>query len=841
MGDWKLVVPLGTTNMVLNPSAETTGNFGNNGVAGVAVTRSTAYSFRGLYSYKVVNGANAGCAMSVTLKALTNAIHYLTFWAYGTSGDTMSATFYTAAPALLGQVTPALLYTEGDWRQYGVQVPAATAYTGTGAVTVYIYNTTPSDTYYVDCVQVEALSGWTTYCDGDQPGCKWNGTRHGSTSYRWDSREGGAVRDLITYYGLSSVQATMGYSSPTKETMLEPLAFVDGSVYQGTRASGRILQLECKLKGTDLANYYSKRKALLLACNRHHSPQEPCLWYYTGAGKTVALRAFVESGDEGGLIEANFEKFTLNLMAVEDPYWEELREETAIVRASASLSSFGAASLQTKVETDDQWDATTGAWSALGITALGGNHTIYAMARDNSGNLYVGGDFLNLNGIDEADYIAKRDVNGTWTALASGTGGIVRALACDVAGNVYVGGDFTNLKDANGDFISMWNGSAFASVGGGAEDLVRAIVVGRDGSVYVGGDFAHVHTAVPADVANTTGIAKWSGAAWSALGTGVTLGATDIGVTGLDMDQADNLYAAGWFTEAGGVAAADSVAKWNGTAWSSMGVFTAEAMGVAVGKDQTIYAIGHFSTINGASILKIGQYKGSGWYPLGSGITQLAVASVRECLAVTDDGTVYAAGSFVDAGGVTVPGLASWNGTSWIVPSIVLPTGAKVYALYADGDTLYIGHDKEATGDGVSTVAGTASLSVGADVTSTGWVTNSGTAISYPVIAITTDAAATVKRIENLTTKQVLQFNDEPLPANGWITIDCRKGKEAVYAGYTGGPSRIIALKQPSDLGSFCLLPGGNKLSVLCYGDGATVTCSLRWRIKHEGMDGGAT
>jgi hypothetical protein len=27
---------------------------------------------------------------------------------------------------------------------------------------------------------------------------------------------------------------------------------------------------------------------------------------------------------------------------------------------------------------------------------------------------------------------------------------------------------------------------------------------------------------------------------------------------------------------------------------------------------------------------------------------------------------------------------------------------------------------------------------------------------------------------------------------------------------------------------------------VLATGAGATVTCSLRWRVRHEGMDGGA-
>jgi len=838
MGLWKLVSPLDTTNMVLNPSAETTLNWGSNGGTGVTVTRSTTYSFRGLYSYKIVQvGANANTGMYVTVSTLTNADHYLTFRVRGTFG-TLAALFYSAAPANLGSVTPALLYTDGDWKQYGVAVPAGTANT---AVRVYIIQTTEAAAeFYVDCIQVEKLGGWTTYCDGDQPGCKWTGTRHGSTSTRdQDSREGGVVRDLLSYYGLTSVQAMQGYQSPMTESMLEPLAFVDGAVYQGTRASGRELQLECTINGTSLANYHSVRKAFMRDLHRDKVwPQQPCLWWYTGAGKTVQLHAFVSGGSEGVPMKGWFERFTLRLTAVEDPYWEELAEETAIVRASAELPSFGAASLNTQVQSDDEWDATTGAWGTLGITELGGNNTIYAITKDNAGNLYVGGDFLNLNGIAEADYIAKRDVDGTWSALGSGTGGVVRALACDAAGNVYVGGDFENLTDGNGDYISMWNGAAFVSLGTGGGTSVTApatgvfaIICAADGSVYIGSNTENIGGVAEADY-----IAKWSGGAWSALHATPPNFVVRALVEGPD----GSIYAGGIFTSLGGISVG-YVAKYTPTtaAWSALGSGCNNAVeGLDFASDGTLYAAGQFTTADGLSALRVARWNGAAWLSLGGGLNGNAYE-----IAVTDDGTVYVAGVFTSAGGVTVTGFASWNGTSWSAPSIVLPTGAIVFALYADGDTLYLGHDKEATGDGVSTVAGVASLSVGTDVTTTGRITNSGTAVTYPVISLTcTGATATIKSILNDTTGQVLQFNDnEYLPVGGWITIDCRKGKEAVYAGYTGGPSRIIALKQPSDLGSFCLLPGGNKLSVLCYGDGATVTCSLRWRIKHEGMDGGAT
>jgi len=62
-------------------------------------------------------------------------------------------------------------------------------------------------------------------------------------------------------------------------------------------------------------------------------------------------------------------------------------------------------------------------------------------------------------------------------------------------------------------------------------------------------------------------------AEWSALGTGVIGGggiSTNPAVSPLAVDNAGNLYASGKFTSAGGVMV-NSIAKWNGTAWSALG------------------------------------------------------------------------------------------------------------------------------------------------------------------------------------------------------------------------------------------------------------------------------
>lgn len=109
------------------------------------------------------------------------------------------------------------------------------------------------------------------------------------------------------------------------------------------------------------------------------------------------------------------------------------------------------------------------------------------------------------------------------------------------------------------------------------------------------------------------------------------------------------LYMGGDFTNAGGIAAADRIAKWNGTSWSALGTT-----------------------------------------PLGNG----AVYAIA-----THDGKVYAGGNFVNAGGSAVADyLAEFDGTSWkpfCNASSTVPafngTSFQVFALQVIGSILWVG------------------------------------------------------------------------------------------------------------------------------------------------------
>jgi uncharacterized delta-60 repeat protein len=131
----------------------------------------------------------------------------------------------------------------------------------------------------------------------------------------------------------------------------------------------------------------------------------------------------------------------------------------------------------------------------------GASSSIYALAQDSVGNVYVGGAFLSINGTPR-QYMAKLTSTGALdsTFLQSGGGfnGIVYAIAPpDGAGGIVVGGSFFRYDGANARFIARLNTTSGALDFGfnppgitGFNSSVRALLLAPGGKYYVGGAFS---------------------------------------------------------------------------------------------------------------------------------------------------------------------------------------------------------------------------------------------------------------------------------------------------------------------------------------------------------------
>jgi hypothetical protein len=214
-----------------------------------------------------------------------------------------------------------------------------------------------------------------------------------------------------------------------------------------------------------------------------------------------------------------------------------------------------------------RWDGST--WAPLGS---GMNGEVSALAIDNNGALFAGGTFTTA-GEASANSIARWDGN-SWTPLGSGmTGNFgslanVSALAVDNSGVLYAGGDFTSAGGVDANYIARWDGSTWAPLGNGVSNTngwgVDALAMDGSGALYAGGMF----TSAGGESANS--IARWDGSTWEPLGSGMS-GSMTMNhsiVRALKVDGGA-LYAGGDFTSAGG-ASAYNLARWDGSRWQSL-------------------------------------------------------------------------------------------------------------------------------------------------------------------------------------------------------------------------------------------------------------------------------
>ncbi len=352
----------------------------------------------------------------------------------------------------------------------------------------------------------------------------------------------------------------------------------------------------------------------------------------------------------------------------------------------------------------------------VGWTPLGNGLTSQVNAAAIQGtNVIVGGEFVQVcgNSVCNSGNLTVNNIakwNGSaWSGLGNGFNLAVHALV--VSGtDVYAGGDLTlacgNAQCDSGNVrvngIARWNGAAWSGVGNGFNSTVNALAVSGS-NVFAGGGFSQVCGNSLCNSGNVTmnHIARWSGAGWFALDSGLNGAVLDIALDGSD------LYAGGGFLQACGNGTCSSgnmtvnrIAKWNGASWAAVGHgFNSLVQAIDVGVDGAVFAGGSFVEVCGNSacnsgnvtVNRIAKWTGSAWKPLGNGfsgsVIDLAVKGIN----------VYASGAFVNicgnsacsSGNTTANRIAHWNGAAWA--PIVNGFNGDVYAVVRTGRDLYTG------------------------------------------------------------------------------------------------------------------------------------------------------
>lgn len=332
-------------------------------------------------------------------------------------------------------------------------------------------------------------------------------------------------------------------------------------------------------------------------------------------------------------------------------------------------------------------------WSALGNGVNGPDAQIHALGVTGT-DLYVGGRFNSASGVS-VHGIARWN-GSNWSDVGGGvTGGVlgeVRALA--VSGtSIYAGGDFQNAGVTIVNHIAKWDGSSWSALNGGVSNVsitrVDAVAIGG-GNVFAGGSF------VNADGLVANSIASWDGTEWSVLGLGLSFNASSSPVVNAIAVSGNNVYVGGVFTSAGGVPA-KNIAKWDGANWSALGSGVSgpnntqgEIRAIAV-SGANVYVGGQFATAGGVTGNSIAKWDGVSWSALGSGITD--GGSVQFVGAIGISGSdVYVGGFFSTAGGVAVNNMARWNGAGWSDVGGGLTGGTpSVFAIAVSGGDVYVG------------------------------------------------------------------------------------------------------------------------------------------------------
>ena len=805
----KILLPEATTNYIENPSFryDTTGW----NAVGSTITRVLEYALFGISSLKVVT---PGLVQKEGVYYRVNSLS-------GTSSP------ITISAYVRGAGTVQLRLIEGVGKEWiskpctmkpdmWTRMVVSGFTTGSNDLRMYIetYGNAGAYTFYLDGCQMELKACETTYCDGDQPDCRWNIINSASESSRPNNtKKGGRWVSLTNPCGTTNdVYITLlgGLGMEPITNNIQSWALSPGAFYQSTKILERPVTLTFNLK--------HESKAIVSQVDRGqiHQLRQQLIDIFK-ADLTADGEAFKFSFQEGD----NGKELFLNM-----------RYESGL---------------------EGSWDIRN-QWSEL--------IPIRFLAVDPSfveNNLNA----MKLNFVDSlinSSYIMRR-IDGEYLPMNGGVNGNVLSMEIGKKGEVYLVGLFY-IANSGGAIdpdipalnITYWNGKKFIKIinsitGPGGPSNISAIKVAPNGDVYITGKFTTINGVT------VNNVAKWDGSTWSALGnglTGVPLPGTDPHGMCLEITPTGEIFVGGYFTTAGSVTTAN-IAKWDGFQWNSVGAYNGLTANntvwcMSLSRDASIlYVGGNFTGQFGKSDLsRVAQYDISSnsfspmsdgvddvvcnmkadslgrpwisggfvnsgtkvlnyvaywdngqWINLGSGLN-IPVTSLSIGIGFDEHGNFWVTGRFVAANGNTnIKYSALWNGSTWVHGDFFPGAPSNYYALKCFGKDIYVTNSTPSTSIKRSAIT---------------YVTNYGTAEVKPYIYIF--GPGRVKWIENITTGKrvyldLYVFDDEE------VIIDF--GQAKITSALRGDLTRYVF--SGSDFADFVLSPGQNKLCIYMADD----------------------
>lgn len=844
---WSVILPAERTNLIVNPSFEFgTANWTTLGASSLGSVSGT--SVAGAWGMRI-NGQGAGSlgndrgAVYGTANGLdTNGTYYLSAYVYTTGGTV--ALYAGTDNTVAGGNYAIASGTQSGW--FRLVTPRFRPTGGSVFPKVVAYGTAMTGTIYVDAVQLEKGTVESTYIDGDQIDCSWDGLQHASTSKRGRDTRTGGVAVRLDDLGFT-VDTSPGIGAPPFTTVSQSYAQLDGGEFQRQRKGERRFTLTSLVDGTSWADLHYQRRRLIEALRIENTPsQQPLRLLYAGAGGTVAIDAVWDGGVQFGADGQSFAEGIVASFTAYDPDWQDQLQQGTTLADQRVFSS-----LQALIYRDPM-----GYWDNIATPGIGAalieNAAIYAIAESlDGGTIYAG-----VNSIWLQDGITRTRGIGyfagtTWGTIGNGTiSGYVRDMQWDFdRSRLLISGNLGTAAGTPTGQLAFWNPTTnqFGSVGfigtgtrfvtpqlNNPDPVINAMLLWSPGTYYLAGHFHRINGNL---LGSNWNILRWNGQlnGWSAAppvsvnGTGfiyfdqvVDVGSAPAEAWSLTrFDQTRMLVGAHanrlrGFGDGHNVALYDVRGTWGTVPGFRVPINTDRPFGGDGYRapDRSVYFAYTGTSTIGTTALKI------------QGLTANNVGTIDSTFTYAwgaDPDTVAWLGGFdMDINNVT-PALAivRTNGYDY-QPADAIINGVCSAIYVANDGTTYFGMEQ------LSTTEGTAA--------SLGTIRNTGMSNVYPTLRLrntSTTGTAIVRQWANMTTKEYAWFALSLLPGET-ATLTTGPGRVAFQSTYRG--DILSTVVGGSKLASWKLLPGENIVSFLA--DSTAVVADMFWNPRHHSADG---